>query len=572
MTSRHLVLFSFVGGLLAGGWAPAAALAVVAAVALAAPRRAVAAAACLAVLAGAGIGHARREAVDAGRTPVRVGGVARGEVVLLERFRVRASGDRVAPAQWRGGWANGQRLLLRVRKTAEPPPSAAPGAVLAVAGRIQPLADHDRLQRRRGAAARLDVWRLVVTGANRGGLAGALDGVRSRGERGLSAGLPRPDAALLRGIVLGQDEAIAPEMRVAFQDSGLAHLLAVSGTNVMLLATLVLALGALLGLPLRWRLTAALVLVSLYVPLAGAGPSIQRAGVMGAAGLVAALAGRPASRWYALGLAAAVTLALNPYAAAEPGWQLSFAAVAGLLALAPAVRKWLERRGAHPLLAEAAALTGVATLATAPLLALHFDRVSLVSLPANLLVAPAVAPIMWLGTVAAAVGQVTAEAALPFNVINAGLLAFLAWVARVCAGLPFASVGVPPTVVLAIYGTFALAVLALRRGWLRLPRAPARGGPLLLGGVAAVSLLALVLGVGGGVAPPRPGETIVSFLDVGQGDATLIQRDGASLLVDTGPPDGPVVQRLQEAGVRRLDVLLVTHAQADHEGAAPQII
>ena len=118
-------------------------------------------------------------------------------------------------------------------------------------------------------------------------------------------------------------------MREDFQRSGLAHLLAVSGQNVMLLALLVLAAGALLGAGLRARLLTALALIAVYVPLAGAGPSIQRAGVMGAAGLVAALAGRPASRWYALGLAAAVTLALNPRAAGEPGWQLSFAAVVG---------------------------------------------------------------------------------------------------------------------------------------------------------------------------------------------------------------------------------------------------
>ena len=88
---------------------------------------------------------------------------------------------------------------------------------------------------------------------------------------------------------------------------------------------------------------AALALVALYVPLAGGGPSIQRAGVMGVAGLVAALAGRPASRWYALGLAAAVTLALNPRAAGEPGWQLSFAAVVGLLALGAAAARRARR-------------------------------------------------------------------------------------------------------------------------------------------------------------------------------------------------------------------------------------
>jgi competence protein ComEC len=65
---------------------------------------------------------------------------------------------------------------------------------------------------------------------------------------------------------------------------------------------------------------------------------------------------------------------------------------------------------------------------------------------------------------------------------------------------------------------------------------------------------------------------VVSFLDIGQGDATLIQLDGTAVLVDTGPPDGPILQRLGEARVRRLDALVLTHAQADHEGAAPAVM
>jgi competence protein ComEC len=72
--------------------------------------------------------------------------------------------------------------------------------------------------------------------------------------------------------------------------------------------------------------------------------------------------------------------------------------------------------------------------------------------------------------------------------------------------------------------------------------------------------------------PPLPGELVVSFLDIGQGDATLLQRDGASMLVDTGPPDGPILERLAAAGVRRLDVLVLTHAQSDHEGAALAVV
>ena len=571
MTGRHHVLFAVVAGLLAGCWALIAVPVVALAGALVAPRRAVGAAAALAVLVGAVIAEARRDALDRGRVPAPAGELLEGEAVLLERFRERASGERVAPVRWRGGWADGERLLLRTRAAVDAPP----GAVVALRGRVSELRPFEGLQRRRGALAAIDVFAMRATGDRRAGVAGALDAARSRAEAGLRRGLPERETALLRGMVLGQDEAIDAGVRDDFQVSGLAHILAVSGTNVMLLCTLVLFGGMLVGAPLRWRLGLALVMVGLYVPLAGGGASIQRAGVMGAAGLVAALAGRRAQRWYALGLAAAATLALNPYSAAEPGWQLSFVAVAGLLALAPPITERLRARRCPAGLAEAAAMTVAATVTTAPLLALHFDRVSLVSLPANLVAAPVVAPIMWLGMLSAAVAQAGSAPALPFNLLNAGLVSFLAWLAHASARLPLAAVDVGPGIVLAIYAAVAAALWQRQRLGHRLAGAAAalRARPAILaGGVAVCALLVLSVFGGGGAAPPRPGETVVSFLDVGQGDATLVQRDGASLLVDTGPPGGPVVQRLRQAGVRRLDVLLLTHAQADHEGAALEVI
>jgi competence protein ComEC len=91
--------------------------------------------------------------------------------------------------------------------------------------------------------------------------------------------------------------------------------------------------------------------------------------------------------------------------------------------------------------------------------------------------------------------------------------------------------------------------------------------------VTAVTVVVVrTLGGAGGVGQPEPGETVVSFLDIGQGDATLVQRDGASVLFDTGPPEGAVVSRLEAVGVRRLDALVLTHAQADHEGAAVTVL
>ncbi|HEV2819410.1 MAG TPA: ComEC/Rec2 family competence protein, partial [Solirubrobacteraceae bacterium] len=398
------------------------------------------------------------------------------------------------------------------------------------------------------------------TGRVRGGLAGGLDRVRERAEAAVSHGLPTALGALARGMVLGQDDALSETQQEDFRASGLAHLVAASGTNVLLLCALVLGLSSLAGLPLRARLALCIALVTAYVPLAGAGPSIQRAGVMGIAALVAALAGRPSSRWYAVLLAAALTLAWNPRSAGDVGWQLSFAAVLAMVAIARPLRERMVAARLPPALAEALALTLAATLGTAPLLALHFERFSLVSLAANLIAVPVVAPIMWIGTVAAVVGQLSDTVAAPIAALAVWPLAFLAQVGETAAGLPLAEVklGLPGPVGLA--ATYALL------GALVLSRA-ARRTALAVGLVVA----ALVLPDALTGAQPPPGLR-VSFLDVGQGDATLGQHGRHAILVDTGPPGAPLLDELRAAGARRLDAIVVTHPSADHDSGTAGVL
>jgi competence protein ComEC len=390
-----------------------------------------------------------------------------------------------------------------------------------------------------------------------------VDGVRLRAERAVTAGLPPPQAALARGMVLGQDDALDDTTRNEFRASGLSHLLAASGQNVALLALLATSGLALLGAGLRARFAAALLLVAVYVPLAGGGPSILRAGVMGAAALVAGLAGRPGSRAYALLLAAAATVALNPRAPADVGWQLSFAAVVAIALLAPRWRGALVRRRVPVPLAETLALTAAATVGTAPLLAVHFERLSVVSLPANLVAAPAVAPVVWLGTLSALAGQLGAAGAgtaALLNVLAAFPLGFVGWVAHVAASAPHATVAVGLGGPVAVAGAYAgLGAVVVSRG----VRAVA---------VGALAAVAIVAGWERAHPPGPPRDLTVSFLDIGQGDATLVQHGDRSILVDTGPPDGPILDRLRSAGVRRLDLLVLTHAQLDHEGAAPAIL
>jgi competence protein ComEC len=584
----------------------------------------------LAVIAiAAAIGWARLDAIDGPGDRLAEGQPVAGAAYLAERPEPGPFGASVE-VELIDGPARGSRLLARLPRDADLPAESGPGVEVRLSGRFRrPGAgegdfDFAAHLRRRGIAGELAVDRIRATGGRRGGVRGALDKLRERALAGIAAGLPPALGALGQGMVLGADEDIPDTVREDFRDAGLSHVLAASGQNVMLLIALAIPLLAAAGLSHSARIPVLIALVALYVPLAGGGPSIQRAGVMGAAGLLAMLLARPASRWYALLLAACTTLAINPRVWSEVGWQLSFAAVIGILVLAPGIRR---RLGSLPAaLAEGIALTVAATVATAPLIAHHFGTVSLASLPANVVALPLIAPIMWLGMLRALLGQfapssaagqavasapsarqdattaagdppehlVGAVSGLPERAIGAlnGLLGALLEpllsaferLAALFADAPGSSVpvalGGPLDIALAYTALAAAALLArrlLRRvdtrastGMAYVRRLP-RSRRLALA-IATTGLAALVLARG--LSPTGPPATLtITFLDVGQGDATLIQHpDGSTVLFDGGPPEAGVARLLRRAGVQRLSAVVMTHASRDHHGGLAEVV
>lgn len=424
------------------------------------------------------------------------------------------------------------------------------------------------------------------------------DEIRARAEAALGRGMPQREAALGRGFVLGEDGEVGSATKEDFRRSGLSHLLAVSGQNVALLGLLAMPFLAALGMPLRSRLVWVLGLIAVYVPLAGAGPSILRAGLMGGLSLLATLAGRRTSRLYALAVAAGVLLAVEPEFVADVGWQLSFAAVLGILLLAAPLREAIgarfgERGWRRPLV-EGAAMTIAATLATAPLVAFHFEGISTTTLLANLLALPVVAPSMWLGMLVAAAGQVPGLPVEPLNSVNALLLAYVAQIAAWCGRPRWAYLHVHLSLLslLAAYAAIAaVSILILR--WSRARKVKhardrsSAGGPesrlrvdisarrrrIVLGlGVGALALTLGFLVPGGGAAPGPPPGLRVSVLDVGQGDAILLQpRGDPAVLVDGGPPGDGLAAKLRDAGVERLGAVIVTHDQSDHAGGVREL-
>jgi competence protein ComEC len=541
------------------------AVAALAALGLALPSpRATHLAAAVALLGGWGWSSARVDALDRSVLTGHVGETEWTHAVVTAPVRRGAFSLRVPAVVERFG---AQRLhepvLLELPRGRAPPQ----GARLALAARVElprPEAngfDERAWLRRRGVHVVLHGGRWRAIG-RRGGLAGVGDRLHLRLARTIAPGLAGERRAVVAGIVLGEDEGLSSTLRERFQASGLYHLLAVSGQNVAFLAGGVFLLAWAAGVSRRVMEVGVLCVVAGYVLAVGWQPSVVRAGVAGCLASLAWLAARPRDRWYFLLVGAIVLLAWNPYSLSEPGFQLSFAAVAAIFVLVPRLERRLEGYPIPRPLADAVGVSLACGLATAPILWLEFGSVPLYTVPANALAAPVVAPLLGLGLACAAIEPLLPGVASALAWLNGWLAAYLAACARLVGGLPGAEITSPAG--LALVGAVPLLVVAVVRLRDRERRA------LLL-----VTALALTVTVGWRLVPsrPPPPEGVrISFLDVGQGDAVLIQTAAGALLVDQGPPEAHVARQLSRIGVGRLALLVLTHPQRDHIGGAAEVL
>jgi competence protein ComEC len=330
---------------------------------------------------------------------------------------------------------------------------------------------------------------------------------------------------------------------------------------------------ALLGMHRLLRTALLLPVVATYVLLTGASPSIVRAGVAGICGLLAILASRPSDGWLLWLAPAAWLLTMNPNNLFDVSFQLSFGAVVGLLVLAgPITRAVSFLPGPLP---EQVGVTAAASISTAPVSMLTFGSASVVSVPANVAGGFVLGPIMFLGMLSLLAGFVSEWLSAPMNIVAGLFIGFLIAVSRFFAGLPGAVYeyhGVTLRLVLMV-GLLAEAAvvvaLAMRSGgglpaYVRDPRRRT----LLVAATAALIAVSLLLAP----APARPPDrTTLTFLDVGEGAATLLQVPGGpTVLVDAGPE--PLARELREHGVKQIDLLVLSHGHADHVGGLQDVV
>ena len=426
--------------------------------------------------------------------------------------------------------------------------------------------------------------RVAVLGNRRGRVQNALVSLRAHVRRQVDRYVPSTGGrAVLRALLLGDRSRITDAQRARFAKTGLMHLLAVSGLHVFLVGMVLYALlrPFLLRLRLRWRtaevVRAALTITVLvfYMLLTGGRPSVVRAVIMATLFIGGIFFQRSAHSLNTLGVAALVLLAVRPPMLFDVGFQLSMAAVSGIVTLNPRFLEMVPDRyrtsEALDWVLSTGTTSAAAILGTAPVLLYHFGWVSVAGLLLNMVGIPCTGLALTSAIATVAVGGLWPTAAASFgsaaDVFLQGLLATsrygAAWFSW--AGIRMAT---PDLWELTALGAGLIAVAQ----W---PRPRLRWRWIVIGGLF---MTASVWGpvVGGGTAPTLD----IVFFDVGQGDAALLKTPSDHhVLIDAGPrsPSGAtaefaVLPFLRRWGIRRLDLVVVSHSDADHLGGLPTLL
>jgi competence protein ComEC len=397
--------------------------------------------------------------------------------------------------------------------------------------------------------------------------------------------LPEPQAALAQGIILGIRAGIPQSVNDDFARTGTTHVLAISGMNLNIVAGLFVATFVwIFGRRRYTYVWLALSSTWVYALLTGLNAPVVRAAIMLSVFFLADVFGRQRSALPALALAAAVMTAVSPRLLGDASFQLSFLATFAMAVVAPPIQSWARDRVAARLgdsgsrvrtvnwLTDSLTLTLSVVLIVWPVTAHYFGLFSIVAPVATLLIAWALAPVTIAGGLAAVLSLVFLPLGQAIGWVAWLFLSYMLAVIHWLGSLPAAAVNSDSVSPLAVFGYLAAVVLALwlfrSRQWLRTPLSRAfdwLGSPARRWTVPCLLVLSLLSTA---FAINTPDDRLhVSFLNVGQGDAILIQRGSEDILVDGGPTASAVIAGLSSRMPfydRTIELVVATHPDADH--------
>ena len=519
--------------------------------------------------------------------PPRVAAGTAGEWSVRYRVRVDSLTSAAAsplPQTVQGG------VALTVRQDG-PIPAAVDGDRVFVSGKLRALhfyqnpgqPDRRAALAAQGVDARLSAlpgsFRVIRHSAS-DSLQGRLARWREHLRQKLLTAMPEPDAALIMGMLFGGYDGIDRQTVRDFAATGIVHILSVSGAHIALLAGAVFWLAGRLRLRQGWAAAIAAATLLGYGFLCGFSAPVIRSVIMGLITMAALALERRASAKRALALAVLAMLVYQPYNLFDISFQLSVGCTAGLLYLQPILLQWLSS-GLPKSVAQAMAATLSAQLAVIPFLAWYFGTFPVISLFANLLVAPLLEAVILLGLFATVLaGALEPLARLVFVGLSL-LLGLGVELNRFLSRLPGGTLQLPAMGIAASAAYYAVLLWAcgFAEKWGLSPLVFWRQARRHACAYGAAGLL-LAFGLSWFIL--RPGPLQLHFIDVGQGDATLIiTPNRRAILVDAGGALGiqndfdvgerVVVPYLRHVGVNQIDWLILTHNHQDHAGGAAAV-
>ena len=429
--------------------------------------------------------------------------------------------------------------------------------------------------------------------------------LRNRLSQSLSQALPEPQASVAQGILLGMRGNIPYSLNQAFSRTGTMHVLAISGINITIVIGMLLAAGIwLFGKRYSIYIWLALLIIWLYALLTGMNPPVVRGAIMGSLFLIAEFLGRQSSASIALTFAAAVMVGIEPQVLWDVSFQLSFLAMAGLIFISPYLQSW-GRKGVMAtagkkgtaaalgnFMTDSFAVTLAAILATWPIIAYYFHIVSFVGLPATFFAVLALPGIIITAALTGAVGLIAPAVAQVIGWISWLFISYFMLVVRAFDAVPFSSIRLESievwqiwiyyvllaVIVVAIYyrsqltGLFHLIVSKISP---QVSKASAMASKVPKKWVISPLLIASIL-IWVAILNAPDDKLHVSILDVGQGDAILVQTPShQNILIDGGPSPRAIDLELSKKlpfWDRTIDLVILTEPQADHMTGLTEVL
>ena len=370
---------------------------------------------------------------------------------------------------------------------------------------------------------------------------------------------------LLLGILIGDTSRISEKTQEDFKATGLTHILAVSGQNVGMLILIFVFSFRLLKIRPIFQACLIATIVVFYTLVTQSQPSVLRASVMALVGVAAWLLGRQKNLLSALSVTALVLLLYDPFLLFNIGFQLSFVATLAIVLFLPAIRVKLERL--PRVLRDLLAVSLAAQLGVTPILIYYFNQLSIISILANVLVVPVTALVLGLGLFASFSTHISSVFATPFFSLLNIFISYINDIAHVLALAPGATIFTksPP-----LWGIAAYYVILT--GFLLRPKQKTLRFPA--GAFVIMFLILMSATVWWGVLQNTTSSRLkVTFFDVGQGDSALIQTpQGNNVLVDGGEEPAVILKKLRISGVRKIDLLILSHPHLDHVGGLTAVV